>query len=225
MGNNLKNNNQQIEQSSVLSDESKGSDIQSLNQSSDGSNFVKKGENKPVELTQEWVHQQIEIGKSEVFEDAKKEIDKQVQTDKASLITVFGIFASIISFLTIEFQFLKNLCSFEKILGFTLVLFALLLGFNIVLDYLVKSRFDKNIPKPSIYYIIFISFLLFMGIIITFYGNEEVCKDNMIYQKYSEQFRENFENKTQEIDKHLNNQDNTIRNINSSIDTLKNINR
>ena len=64
-----------------------------------------------------------------VLQDAKEEIAKQIQTDKATLITIFGIFASITSFLTIEFQFLKTISSIEKILGFTLVLFALLFGF------------------------------------------------------------------------------------------------
>jgi len=120
--------------------------------------------------------------------NASKEIREQVQTDKASLITVFGIFASIISFLTIEFQFLKTICSFEKLLGFTLILASLLLCFNIALDYLVKSRTDNKTPKPNLYFTIFITIVFVCGICFMFLGNEEKCKDNKIYDKYSENF-------------------------------------
>jgi len=58
---------------------------------------------------------------SQKMEEAKKDIEKMeddIAETKISLFTVFGIFGSIISFLTIEFQFFKTLYSFEKILGF-----------------------------------------------------------------------------------------------------------
>ncbi len=134
--------------------------------------------------------------------DASEEIRKQVQTDKASLITVFGIFASIISFLTIEFQFLRTICSFEKLIGFTLILFSLLLCFNLALDYLVKSRTDKQTPKPNIIFSIFVIILFILGIHFMYLGNEENCKDNKIYTKYSDdftnqqmEFNQNYANK------------------------------
>lgn len=126
----------------------------------------------------------------EIKKETKEEIEKQVQTDKASLMTVFGIFASVISFLTIEFQFLKTICSIEKITGFTLILFSLLFSFNIGLDYLIKSRLDKESPKPNNIFIFFILILLIFGIFIISKGNEEQCKDNAIYTKYSQEFNE-----------------------------------
>jgi len=127
-------------------------------------------EQQGVVLNKDEVKQMIESAKIEVLETArtetKNEINVQVQTDKASLITVFGIFASITSFLTIEFQFLKTLTSLKQILGFTLVLCAMLFGFNIALDYLVKSRLDSETPKPVLFFCLFVTVLFFVGIVL-----------------------------------------------------------
>lgn len=154
------------------------------------------GSESPAEITEEWVVEKIDKAKSEVLRFAKnyarEKIDKQVQTDKISLFTVFGIFASIISFLTIEFQFLKTLCSPEKIVGFSLLMFSLLLSFNVALDYLVKSRTEKKTPRPNIYFAIFVALTFALGIIFIYRGNEEVCKDNQIYERYSSQFDQNM---------------------------------
>jgi len=145
----------------------------------------------------------IEEAKKEFLKKAKteanEEIRRQVQTDKASLITVFGIFASMISFLTIEFQFLKSVCSFEKLLGFTLILASLLLCFNVALDYLVKSRTDYKTPKPNIIFGFFVVILFILGINFMYLGNEEICNDNKIYERYSE----NFENKQSEFNENF----------------------
>ncbi len=141
---------------------------------------------------QKEIAEAIEKAKEDFLKTAKteatEEIRKQVQTDKASLITVFGVFASVISFLTIEFQFLRTICNFEKLLGFTLILASLLLCFNLALDYLVKSRTDKETQKPNIIFSVFILILFILGILFTFLGNEKMCNDNKIYEKYSEYF-------------------------------------
>jgi len=145
-----------------------------------------------LEDAQKEIAEAIEKAKKDFLKTAKteasEEIRNQVQTDKASLITVFGIFASIISFLTIEFQFLRTICSFEKLIGFTLILSSLLLCFNLALDYLVKSRTDIRTPKPNIIFSIFVIVLFLTGIFFMFFGNEEKCMDNKIYDKYSEDF-------------------------------------
>lgn len=168
-------------------------------------------------VSETWVKEQIATAKKEVIEDAEKAIREQVQTDKASLITVFGIFASVISFLTIEFQFLKTLCSFEKILGFTLILFALLFSFNVALDYLVKSRLDKQTPKPNLYFIFMVVLVFIAGIYFTFQGNEEVCRDNKIYQRYSDQFEVN----SNEQQKQFDNFNVRVKNLEMQINNLK----
>src|SRR5437868_4106995 len=60
------------------------------------------------------IDMKLEAAKEDVLRNAKIEIDKQIQTAQASFITVFGIFASITSFLTIEFQFLKGLANINQ---------------------------------------------------------------------------------------------------------------
>ena len=172
-------------------------------------------------VSETWVKEQIATAKKEVREDADKAIREQVQMDKASLITVFGIFASVISFLTIEFQFLKTLCSFEKILGFTLILFALLFGFNVALDYLVKSRLDKQTPRPNLYFILMVVIIFIGGVYFTFQGNEEICKDNKIYQRYSDQFEANSTEQQEEIQGELNNINSKIQGLELMIQNSK----
>lgn len=179
---------------------------------SDDKNFIRENKGAvSAELTPDWVLHEIAEAKKEVLSDAKKEINTQVQMDKASLITVFGIFASVISFLTIEFQFLKTLCSVGKITGFSLLLFSLMLGFNLSLDYLVKSRTEKTAPKPNALFTFFVFITFCMGIIFTFIGNEEKCRDNQVYLKYSDEYNKrltdtdgkitNLENQLREIKK------------------------
>ena len=157
-------------------------------------------------ITEETIRKAIEKAKNEFLIATKTEIQKQAQTDRASLITVFGIFASIISFLTIEFQFLRTICSFEKLVGFTLILASLLLCFNLALDYLVKSRTDKKTPKPNIIFSIFVAILFILGIYFIYLGSEEKCKDNKIYEKYSEDFKNQqteIKSKIKDIEKQI----------------------
>jgi hypothetical protein len=190
----------------------------------DGEGVIQESSGKKVELSKEWVLEEINNAKTEALKNAKEEAEKaireQVQTDKASLITVFGIFASVVSFLTIEFQFLKTLCSFEKVLGFTLLLFALLFGFNVALDYLIKSRTSKETPKLDNYFLALVVIVFIFGIFFSLKGNEEICTENKIYQKYYT----DFNNKT---DGFYNQYDKKIKNINLRIDKLEknNINK
>lgn len=175
-------------------------------------------QNLTAGASETWVKEEIEKAKKEVKDDADKAIREQVQTDKASLITVFGIFASVISFLTIEFQFLKTLCSLEKILGFSLILFALLFGFNVALDYLIKSRLDKQTPKPNLFFTIMVMGVFFAGVYFTFQGNEEFCRENKIYQRYSDKFDEYFLDRQEELQIQFNDVNSKIENLESIIE-------
>lgn len=122
-------------------------------------------------VTFEEVSQMITEAKAAVSEQAKSELDRHAQAVQSSLFVVFGIFASMIAFLTIEFQFLKTLNNIYQILGFMFVLCALLLGFNLVLDYLMKNLFDKAAPKPSVWLILMIGSLLGLGIVFIICGS------------------------------------------------------
>lgn len=177
------------------------------------------------ELTSEWVLQEIGKAKDEILKEAKNDardkIDEQVQIDKVSLITVFGVFASIISFLTIEFQFLKTICSLEAILGYTFVLFALLFGFNIGLDYLVKSRLEKTTPKPNIYFVILVAIFAVVGTWLAMKGNEINCKENQIYRKYSKDFESRASDFDTQYSKRLDNLESKIQQIEYGVKPLQ----
>ena len=90
------------------------------------------------------VEKMIAAAKDEVLRDARIEINRQVQIDKASLITVFSIFASFFSFFSVGFPFLKELKGPGSVSGFLCILFTLLFGFNVGLDYLVKNNLNNN---------------------------------------------------------------------------------
>lgn len=114
------------------------------------------------------VEKMIATAKDEVLRDARSEIDKQVQMDKALLITVFGIFASVLSFLTIEFSFFKKFDDLKSISGFSCILFSLLLGFNIGLDYLIRNNVHNTGNAYVRNYIIFGTIIFLIGILLVF---------------------------------------------------------
>lgn len=143
----------------------------------------------------------------------QEEIQRQIQDDKISLITIFGIFASITSFLTIEFQFLKTVNSLEKILGFSLILFVLLLSFNIALDYIVKSGVSKKTLTPSPLFYIIIGILFIVGVIFASRGNEELCKENFIYQRYAQEFESRLDYFHKDYAQKLNTLENSLKKL------------
>ena len=114
------------------------------------------------------------------LQDAKIETNQQIQ---GALVAAFGIFASVVSFLTVEFQFLKTINNLQQIIGFSLVLFALLLGFNIALNYLANSQLNDKISTHNKYLIMAIAGMFFFGLIFVFWGNNESVKENKIGQK------------------------------------------
>jgi hypothetical protein len=79
-----------------------------------------------------------------VMPEVKKEIEKILHTDKTFLVSIFGLFAAMMTFLTIELQFLKILNSIHHVVGFTLLLFSLLLGFNIALENIMSNSLGKQ---------------------------------------------------------------------------------
>ena len=89
------------------------------------SNYIKEEIKKEVLLMQSLVKEEIKVTVSE-----------QTKIDKASLFTVFGIFASIVTFVSVEIQVFKTICDIWILTGFTLVILASLLIFILLLDYI-----------------------------------------------------------------------------------------
>jgi hypothetical protein len=112
---------------------------------------------KSTPIDQETVERMIEDAKDEVIRHASE----QVQKTQDSFMTIFGLFSAILSFLTIEFQFLRTLSHVNQIIGFSLLLASLLLSFNLTLDYMVTKRFSQG---HSNYYCVALLILAFLGL-------------------------------------------------------------
>jgi hypothetical protein len=93
-----------------------------------------------TQVDRETVEKMIEEAKNEVIRHASE----QAQKTQDSFMTIFGLFSAILSFLTIEFQFLRTLSNVNQIIGFSLLLASLLLSFNLTLDYMVTKRFNQG---------------------------------------------------------------------------------
>lgn len=123
-----------------------------------------------------------------VSDTVKEEIKKEIAVDKASLFTVFGIFASIVTFVSVEIQVLKTICDIWNIAGFSLIILASLLMFILLLDYIGRGwRKDPEIKFPlgiSLFAMIFLA----TGFLSASFGNEQHCRDNSIYKRYEDNF-------------------------------------
>lgn len=133
---------------------------------------------------EEWI-------KEKIVNEIILEMEDKLATDKTSLISVFGIFASIVTFLSVEIQILKTICSFWKLVGFTLIMLSSLLLFILILDFIWKNwinfKNNKNTVIPNITW--FILILLVSWIWISWIAwDENQCKENSIYQRYSDEF-------------------------------------
>lgn len=110
-------------------------------------------------LSHDEAEKMIQAGISDAIQQAKEHVQK-VQD---SFFAIFGIWASILSFLTIEFQFLKTLSHVGQIIGFTLILFSLLLSFNLALDCIVTSRSSQK-PRTHWVLMLLIAIAFLIGI-------------------------------------------------------------
>jgi hypothetical protein len=138
----------------------------------------------------------------QALEDHKKDILEQIQKEKTDFVTVVSIFASAIAFLTVEFQFLKTLHSIEKILGFSMVLWSLLISFNVaiilMLDHM-RGRQALALMRRNWFLGVIVGFVFVCGVSFTFRGNEETTRENKIYARFSGE----YDDKVNEFEKRL----------------------
>ncbi len=128
-----------------------------------------------------------------ISDTVKEEIKKEIAVDKASLFTVFGIFASIVTFVSVEIQILKTICDFWNVAGFSLIFLASLLMFILLLDYIGRGwRNDFIFEIKNFPWIIsmFIIAIFVTGLLLAKSGNEKKCTDELIYQRYEKDFNE-----------------------------------
>ena len=77
------------------------------------------------------------------FPKLKEDIEKLKQSQQDSmvhLLTIFGVFASILAFLNIEFKILQNLIAPEQIVGFSLFFLGSIWSFALLLCVIAKEK-------------------------------------------------------------------------------------
>src|SRR3989338_10490899 len=100
--------------------------------------------------------------------------EKSLATKTRNLITGFGIFASIVTFLSIEIQIFKNICDPLRLLGFSLIVLASLISFIFVLHVIANFWINEKAKEYPKIIIVFILLLFIGGIVLFFIGNDEV---------------------------------------------------
>lgn len=159
-----------------------------------------------------------------IRDQVREKVEKEVKFDKASLFTVFGIFASIVTFVSIEIQFLKTICDFWNVVGFSFIILASLLSFILILDYIGRgwrNDFKLEIRQFPWILMIFIILLFATGFISTNFSAKEItCKDEAIFRKYESDFL----NKQLELEKVCNDKIGSLRNeINNNRNAIKDL--
>lgn len=155
----------------------------------------KPAENSGISLNTEPTNQLLsnQGARIDKLEEKLKEItdgfEKRLITDKASLITVFGIFASIVTFLSVEIQAFKNICDPVKLLGFSVIILASLLSFVFVLHLIANFWINEKVKDYPKLLLLCIFLLFIAGGSMFFIGKDEYyCKENFIFERYSDDF-------------------------------------
>lgn len=167
-----------------------------------------------------------------VRDHVKDEIQKEIKFDKASLFTVFGIFASIVTFVSIEIQILKTLCDFWNVVGFSIFVLASLLTFILILDYIGRGwRNDFKFELKQFPWILtmFIILLFATGFISTSFSTKEIaCKDEAIFRKYESNFLEKqlelegmYNDRIQNLQSEINDNKKNVEDLKKSLGPLR----
>lgn len=112
-------------------------------------------------------------------EIAKEEGFKIKDSLSTNSVTVLGIFASFITFLTIEVQVLKTVCDYSRVLGFSLFILGAVLLFVGLIVYFTDSQNKKACQMILPLLVVFC--LVGGGIFFIVNGDDEyVCKLNRL---------------------------------------------
>lgn len=125
----------------------------------------------------------------EIVDARVKGIEDKIDRSKADFITVFGIFASIVTFLSIEIQFLRTVCDYYRLVGFTLIILGALVSFICVLQYIAKTWIKSEETKKTIVEFLLVlllaSVLIFTGITLAtkHAGSEFECDNTKLIKE------------------------------------------
>jgi len=159
-----------------------------------------------------------------VSNHVKDEIQKEIKFDKASLFTVFGIFASIVTFVSIEIQILRTVCDFWNVVGFSIISLGSLLTFILILDYIGRgwrNEFKLEVKQFPWILMIFIVLLFIVGFVSASFSKSEVaCKDEAVFKKYESDFldkqfelQKRYDDKIRNLEEEVGNNKRVIKNL------------
>ena len=98
----------------------------------------------------------------------KDEVKKEGQEIKKDFLTIFGLFASFVTFLSIEVQVFKNKDNVFELIGITSISLSFVMFFALVINDIAKDKSEwKDFLKPTY---IFNAFFAVMGMIFLYIG-------------------------------------------------------
>ena len=128
----------------------------------------------------------------------KSDVVKEGQEIKRDFLTIFGLFASFVTFLSIEVQVFKNRDNIFELLGITSISLSFVMFFALVINDISKDKSEwKDFKKPT--YIINIGFAV-LGVLALYIGGllskneienlqEQNKKDKMKIEKMEKQLK------------------------------------
>ena len=117
----------------------------------------------------------------------KEELKEESQDTKKEFLTFFGLFASFMTFLSIEVQILKTNDNVNEILGISILILSFLMFFAIILNDISKDVKDFGVFKKPMYVLTLIflcvgCFLLYNGSSVN-KKNDTLLEQNTVNKK------------------------------------------
>jgi hypothetical protein len=99
----------------------------------------------------------------------KSEMKKESEDTKKDFLTFFGLFASFVTFLSIEIQLFKNSDNILELVGVSSLSLSFVMFFALILNEMIKGDYQlKDLRKPK--YLINLAFLV-VGVACLFFGS------------------------------------------------------
>lgn len=105
------------------------------------------------------IHNRIDI--------LEQELNKKIESAQTSFLTAFGILASIITFISVEIQIFKSICSIDRSLWITFIILWWLLLFCVIIRSLLLS--EINLKKDYIFWIV-----TALGLLLLWWGRYQI---------------------------------------------------
>jgi len=152
-----KNNNSEIEECKELPNEQK------VDTSESGSkNLGSKPKREAIEVGSEAVTTFIkfdEKAESQVRDLLQKELKVEVQEIKKDFLIIFGLFASFVTFISINVQVFKNNDNTLELIGICSISLSFIIFFALIINGIVKQQLEwSDLIRPA--YIINLTFLI-----------------------------------------------------------------